>query len=207
MPAVSFPFPAELYKDAIILLACCAAAFVVNLVASVFGVPMYAYNRLDISRSVDIGRYFFRLMGIVTFFTAFGPALRYVGYVDLAISLVLCMAQVIIAKRLAPGLKLELHYYDWRKTRQLMGMGGWLLINNVGVLLFLRMDVWVCNRFVSPESAGEYAAVLQWSTLLRCGGAIISTVIAPMIMIYSARLEIEHLIPSAKCPFEYFPLL
>ena len=192
-----FTIPHELYKDAIILLACSAAAFLVNLLASVFGVPMYAYNRLDISRSIDIGRYVVRLAGIVTLFIAFGPALRYVGYVDLGISLVLLVVQVVIGKRLAPILKLALHYYDWRKIRELMGMGGWLLLNNIGALLFLRIDVWLCNRFVSAEAAGDYAAVLQWTILIRHGGAIISTVIAPMIVIYYARSEIERVIRLA----------
>lgn len=190
--------PAELYKDATILLACSAAAFVTNLVASVFGVPMYAKNRLDISRSIDIGRYLFRVMGIVTLFVAYGPALRYVGYVDLTISLILCVTQVVIAKHLAPGLKLGLRHYDWRKINQLMGMGVWLLVNNVGTLLFHRMDVWVCNRFVGTEAAGEYAAVLQWPTLIRSGGAIIAAVVAPMIMIYYARSEIESLLRLSK---------
>jgi len=193
-----FTIPAELYQDAIILLACSAAAFLVNLLASIFGVPMYANNRLDISRSIDIGRYVLRLAGIVTLFIAFGPALRYVGYVDLTISLILLGVQVVVGKRLAPALKLALHYFDWRKIRELTGMGGWLLLNNIGALLFLRIDVWVCNRFVSAEAAGDYAAVLQWAILIRHGGAIISAVIAPMIVIYYARSEIERVIRLAK---------
>ena len=190
--------PAELYKDAIILLTCSAGTFVVNLVASVFGVPMYANNRLDISRSIDISRYLLLVIGIATFFVAFGPALRYVGYVYLAISLLLCGVQVVVAKRLSPGLRLGLRHYDRGKIRPLMGMGGWLIVNQVGALLFLQMDVWVCNRFVGPEAAGEYAAVLQWPTLIRHGGAIISSVVAPMIMIYYARSEIEHLLRLGK---------
>lgn len=190
--------PDELYKDAIMLLICSAAAFIVNLVASVFGVPMYAKNRLDISRSIDIGRYLFRVTGIVMLFVTFGPTMRYVGYVDLTISLILFVAQVAIAKRIAPSLRLGLYYFDWCKVKQLMGMSGWLLVNNVGTLLFLRIDVWVCNRFVGPEAAGEYAAVLQWPTLIRHGGVVIAAVVAPMIMIYFARSEIEHLIRLSK---------
>jgi len=190
--------PAVLYHDAVILLACSALAFIINLVASIFGAPMYAHNRLDISRSIDIGRYLFRVMGIVTFFLVFGPALRYVGYVDLTINLILLVVQVVVGKHLAPALRLGLHYYEWRKVRQLTGMGGWITINNLGALLFLQMDVWVCNRFVSPEAAGQYAAVVQLSTLIRHGGTIIAAVCAPMAMIYYARSEIAQLINLSK---------
>lgn len=190
--------PTELYKDAVVLLACSATVFLVNLVSGIFGVPIYANNRLDISRSIDIGRYLFRLAGIVIFFLTFGPALRYVGYVELTMSLVIFVAQVVIARRLAPTLRLGWHHYDWRKIKQLVGMGGWLLVNSIGTLLFLRIDVWVCNRFVGAESAGEYAAVLQWATLIRHGGIILSTLIAPMVMIYYARSQNGQLLRLCK---------
>jgi len=88
-----------------------------------------------------------------------------------------------------------------------MGMGGWLLINQLGFLLFLRIDIWVCNRFVSPEAAGDYAAVLQWSNLIRQAGGLLSGVIGPMIMIYYARAEIENMIRLSKMAIHIFCLL
>jgi len=168
---------------------------------------VYANNRLDISRSIDIGRHLFRLLGIVGIFIVLNPALRFVGYVDLTISILLFVVQVRISKHLAPGLKLRFNHFDWHKIRQLIGMGGWLLINNLGSLLFLRIDVWVCNRFVSPEAAGEYAAVLQWTTLIRHGGVIISAVVAPMIMIYYARSEIENVLRLSKVSVRVLSLM
>ncbi len=199
--------PEELFRDAITLLVCSAAAFVVNLVSSVFGVPAYAFNRLDISRSIDIARQLIRLLGVVSLFTLLGPTLRYVGYVDLAIAVILCPVQLVIAGRLAPRLRLRLRHYDWGKIRSLTTMGGWLLVNNVGTLLFLRMDVWVCNRFIGPETAGEYAAVLQWPTLIRHGGAIIAAVTAPMIVIYYAKSEMEQLIRLSRISVRLLSLL
>lgn len=199
-----FSIPEELYRDAIVLLVCSAASFLINLACSVFAAPIYANNRIDISRSIDISRMIARLAGIVILFVSLGPALRYIGYVDLTLSIVLCGIQVRIGKRLAPILKLAIHYYDWHKVRELMGMGWWLLVNQVGVLLFLRTDIWVCNRFVSAESAGDYAAVLQWSALIREAGGLIGVVIAPMIVIYYARSEMENLIRLSKLSVRVF---
>jgi O-antigen/teichoic acid export membrane protein len=188
-----FSIPEELYRDAITLLVCSAMSFLINLICSVFTVPMYANNRLDISRGIDLVRPILRLAGVVTLFISFGPALRYVGYVDLSLTILLCATYVVIARRLAPILKLAFHHFDWSKIRELTGMGGWLLVNNLGALLFLRTDVWVCNRFVGAEAGGDYAAILQWSNLLRLGGTIISGIIAPMITIYYARSEMAYL--------------
>ena len=199
-----FSIPHDLYYDAILLLTCSSASFLINLACSVFAVPIYANNRLDISRSLDIGRMVSRLAGIVFLFVAFGPALRYIGYVDLTLSLVLGAVQVAIGRRLAPVLQLAVHHFDWRKVRELMGMGWWLFVNQVGVLLFLRTDVWVCNRFVGAEAAGDYAAVLQWSALIREAGGLIGVVIAPMIVIYYARSEMENLIRLSKLSVRLF---
>ncbi len=179
--------PPALYRDALLLLACSAAAFTVDLVGSVFGVPLYARNRLDLARGVDIGRQVLRAAGIAVLFLAASPALRYVGYVDLCLSLLGCATQAWLARRLAPTLRLGVRHYDRRKIRPLLGMGGWLLINNIGSFLFLRMDVWVCSRFLGAEAAGEYAAIQQWTLLIRHGGMIISTLVAPMLLIYYAR--------------------
>jgi membrane protein EpsK len=52
----------------------------------------------------------------------------------------------------------------------------------------------VCNRFVGAEAAGDYAAVLQWSALIREAGGLIATVVAPMIVIYYARSQIGQMV-------------
>ncbi|OHB62429.1 MAG: hypothetical protein A2Y76_06810 [Planctomycetes bacterium RBG_13_60_9] len=189
-----FTIPQELFRDTILLLSCSAMGFLINLVCSVFSVPIYANNRLDISRGIDIGRQVFRVIGIVALFLRFGPALRYVGYVDLAISVATGLVTLVIGMRLGRVLKLSLRSYDWRKVRQLTAMGGWLFVNHVGALLFVRVDIWICNRFVGAEQAGDYAAVLQWSNLIRATGTVMAGVIAPMIIIYYARSEMDRLI-------------
>ena len=189
-----FTIPPELYHDAIILLVCSALSFVINLVCSVFGVPIYANNRLDMTRSVEIGSEILRLVGIVTLFVVLGPALRRVGYVDLTVTVLRSATYAVIGKRLAPMLKINLRAYDWHKVRQLTSMGWWLLINQIAFLLFLRIDIWVCNRFIGAEQAGDYAAVLQWSNLIRQAGALLSGVTGPMVMIYYARAQMESLV-------------
>jgi membrane protein EpsK len=189
-----FNIPNELYVDALILLTCSAGAFLMNLVSSVFAVPIYANNRLDISRAMNVLRQIARLVGIVGLFLIFRPGLRYVGYVDLALGLAECVATVAIGKRLAPSLRVDRHAFDWRKVRQLTTMGGWLVINYLGFLLFLRMDIWVCNRFIGAEAAGDYAALLTWSNLIRHGGRLFAGLISPMVLIYYARSEEDRLI-------------
>lgn len=186
--------PDGLMFDAQVLLGCSAAAFLLNLVSSIYAAPAYAFNRLDVSRSLDIVRVVFRLVGIIALFVLLGPSLRMVGYVDLATAVICLIGQVASARSIAPYLKIRPGYFDLSKVGQVTGLGGWLLVNQLGSLLFLQMDVWICNRFISPEAAGQYAALLLWPSLLRQGGATIATVVAPMIMIYFARGELSQLV-------------
>lgn len=204
---VIFTIPEPLYRDAVILLMCSAASFLLSLMCGVFGVPIYANNRLDIARTLDVSRQIVRLCGILAFFAIFGPALRYVGYVSLATTILVMIPTVVVGKRLAPELRLSVRAYDWRKLREVTSMGGWLLVNYLGFLLFLRIDVWVCNRFISAEAAGDYAAVLQWSNLIRQAGMLLSGLIGPMIMIYYARSEINRLIRLAQVSVRVMCLL
>jgi len=189
-----FTIPPELYRDAIILLICGAVSFLIGLLCSVFGVPIYANNRLDISRTLDITKRVGRLTIILILFAIYGPALRFVGYADLTVVVLGAIIRAIIGKRFAPELKLNPLNYDWSKLREIVGMGGWLLVNYLGFLLLLRVDIWVCNRFISAEAAGDYAAVLQWSNLIRQAGIVLSGVLGPMIVIYYARSEVKQLV-------------
>lgn len=186
--------PEGLMLDAQALLGCSAAAFLLNLVSSIYAAPAYAFNRLDVSRSLDIVRVVFRLVGIVALFGLLGPSLRLVGYVDLITAVVCLVGQIVTARRIAPYLRVHLRDFDLSKVGQVTGLGGWLLVNQLGSLLFLQMDVWICNRFISPEAAGQYAALLLWPSLLRQGGSTIATVVAPIIMIYFARGEMNQLV-------------
>jgi len=199
--------PSGLHEDAVALIFCSAIAFIVNLVSSVYSVTLYATNRLDIVRMLDIARYLLRIFGIVSFFLVLSPKLKYVGYVDLIASTIVFVLQYFIAKKSAPYLKVKIKYCDYKKVVDLLGMGGWLLVNNIGALLFLRTDIWICNRFVGVEASGHYAAIMQWPALVRSGGIVISGLIAPMITIYYANSEFTNLLRLGKISVRVFSIL
>lgn len=186
--------PEVLYKDAILLLICNATAFLFNLATSVYSVPLYANNRLDLTRAIEITAQLMRLVGIFSCFILFQPRLRYIGYVDLIVKVMAAIVTVVIGKLEFPALKINIRYFDWCKIRQLTLMGGWIAINYIGFLLLLRIDIWVCNRFIGAEAAGKYAALLPWSNFLRQGALLLAGIINPMIMIYYSRSEINNII-------------
>lgn len=45
-------------------------------------------------------------------------------------------------------------------------MGGWTVVNQVGLLLFLNADLMVVNTFFGTEMAGRYGTVILFPTLI-----------------------------------------
>ena len=66
------------------------------------------------------------------------------------------------------------------------------------MVLFLSIDLLVVNRLLGPEFGGRYAAVLQWSTLLRTAGGVIGGLFGPTILYYYARGDIAGLVRYSR---------
>ncbi|MBN1403937.1 MAG: lipopolysaccharide biosynthesis protein [Opitutales bacterium] len=181
-----FTIPAPLLEDCIILFSCSALAFVFTLPTGVFAVSSFAKNRVDVSEAISLGRVLLRPTLVVSLFYIAGPHLRYVGYVDLLIAFLLLVANIVSWRVLTPELRLHPSVAKLAKFKPILGMSLWILINYLGTLLYLRTDIWIANRFISPDAAGQFSALTQWNLLLRASGETLALLTAPMVMIYCA---------------------
>ncbi|MFA7535182.1 MAG: oligosaccharide flippase family protein [Desulfuromonadales bacterium] len=186
--------PAGLYRDCLWLFGFTFAGFLFSLIGSVFSISMYSHNRVDLMRLNDIARMVGRIATIITLFLFFGPALIHVGIGNFVGGLVGLAMNAHVWKKLTPELKISLRTADLGQLRPMAVMAGWILVNQLGYLLFLRIDTYVINRFIGPEACGEYAAVQQWNQLARTTAGVLSGAIAPLGMIYYARGEIGKLV-------------
>lgn len=184
-----FSIPEDLLSDANILLSCSAVSYLVTLIGGVFQVSTFSRNRIDIDEGINLTRVIVRIILIVAAFSALGPALRYIGYIDLVLTVFIFCARVYYWRKLTPELHLSLSDIDFKRLRPILGMSAWILINNLGALLYLRTDIWIANRFISAEAAGQYAALLQWDTLIRSTAGTLGFLTAPMVLIYYSRNE------------------
>jgi membrane protein EpsK len=185
--------PPALKTDALLLLGCSSASFLVSLLGAAFGVSSFSKNRLDISSATNIGKLLSRLLLIILCFTVWGPKLRYIGYVDLGINLFMLGVVVRIWRMLTPELHINFRAVDIKLLGPIFKMSFWTLINQLGALLYLRTDIWIINRFISPVAAGQYAAILVVANFVRQVGSQFSNQLAPTIMSYWARQELAAL--------------
>ena len=190
--------PDGFLSDAAWLFGLTFSGFLLSLLRSVFAISMYSRNRLDLLRMNDVVRVVTRVIIIVALFSIDKPALKHVGIANLAASIVVFLLAVFYCHKLTPDLKINLKQFNRKRVRDLSGMGGWLLVNQVGYLLFVRVDLFLINRFIGPGPAGEYAAIMQWSMLIHTMAGVLSGLIGPMVMIYYARGEIDKMVATVR---------
>lgn len=198
--------PEEIIEDGYYLFAFTFAGYLVSLLSTNFSTSMYAYNRLDLTRSVDVIRVLARLLFIIVLFVIDKPTLKYVGIANFIAAIVSCAFAFVYWKILTPKLKFSVKSFNWQVLRKIGNIGGWLIVNQLGYLLFLKIDLLVINRFIGPEVGGEYAAVQQWNSLIRTVGTVLSGVIGPMILISFAKNKIQDVIRFGKLGVKFLAL-
>lgn len=181
-----FSIPQEVFDDALILLICSSISFCLNFVCSVFNVSTFAKNRIDLSSHIRAVALLLRIVLVVSLFSLLGPTLRYVGYAELIVALFQFSGGVYFWQKLTPELSLSLRSIDIKRLKPILQMSGWVLVSQLGFLLNVRSDVWIANRFISPEAGGMYAAVLQCSYFIRQVCNVAFALTGPMFITYYA---------------------
>lgn len=167
--------------------------FLVTTIFATLDVSTYAFNRLDYRNLVQLSNLLVRTACIVLFFTLFSSSL---GSVALAMFMGAIAAAAVswhFWRKLTPSLRFRLSLFDRSRLADLMGMGGWMVVNHIGYLLFLQIDLIVVNRLFGPVAGGEYASVLQWNTLIRSMAGVLAGVLGPMLMIRYAQNRFDEL--------------
>lgn len=195
---VIFNVPAGQETSAIILVLCACFAFFIRSLNGTFTVQLFAYNRLDFMNLVNIIDILVQAGLIILLFMIKGPSLVFVGFAYLGAAIVASIVAIILAKQVCPHLYLSLGSFDRTRVKDLWEMGGWVFVNQIGTLLFLQIDLIVVNLFFGATSAGEYAIVLKWGTVLRSIAAVFAGVLIPVVLTFYARDHIESMIRVTK---------
>lgn len=193
-----FNVPAGQETGAILLFIGVSAGFLIRSWSGNFTVQLFAYNRLDLQNLVNIANIIVQTGLIVLLFTFLGPDLALVGGAHLIGAIVASGVSIVLARRVCPHLRISIRSFDRMRVKDLCRMGWWVVINQIGSLLFLQIDLIVVILLFGATSAGEYAIALQWVILLRAVAGVLSGVLTPTILSCYARNQTETLIRVTK---------
>ncbi|MBF0522036.1 MAG: polysaccharide biosynthesis protein [Candidatus Omnitrophica bacterium] len=174
------------------------SSFLFSIFSSVFGSPLFALNRLDLQNMIDISGLGLRTALIVLLFLFFRVSLPAVGIAYLLSALGVLSLSIYLWRKKAPQLRIARSYYDKTKLRDIWSMSGWIVLDQIGSLLLLQVDLIVCNLLFGGLITGQYAAILQLNFLLRSVAGVFSGVFSPMVLISHAREDKDSIISISR---------
>lgn len=193
-----FEIPPSQKFDAFLLFLGVMIAFLISTLGGVFGVSLFAYNRLDLQSNLDISNLVIKVGVIVLLFSKYDPKLSHIGLATLIASIVCFIMTVHFSKKVNPNFKVNLSDFRFSEMMEITKTGKWLIVNQVGSILFLQMDLIVVNKLFGSIAGGEYAAVMTWSKLLRTIGSLLAGVLIPIIFTYYAKKQFDKVIDISK---------
>lgn len=170
------------------------AAFLLNEMKSPFEVSSFCCNRFDLRNLVAAAETLARVGMVIALFLFLAPRPKYLGIAIFCGTVVSALGSIWLWRRLTPQLHIRPGLFDWRALRSLTRTGSWVVVNQVGVLLYLSIELVLANRLFGAEAGGRYAAVLQLPLFIRSLAVAIGTVFMPTTLYLYARKDIEGLV-------------
>jgi len=193
-----FKIPTSQENAARILFLGVIGSFLLRAWGSNFGVSLFAYNRLDLQNLVNAVNIIVQTGLIVILFKLCSPNLVYIGLAYLIGAAAALILSIFFSRKINPHLKVNVKNFRRSKVDEIMSMGGWVIINEIGALLFLQIDLIVVNKLFGTAAGGEYSVVLTWSMMLRTVAGMLVGVLTPVIITYYAKERIDELISVSK---------
>jgi O-antigen/teichoic acid export membrane protein len=152
------------------------AAFFLTTLRSNFSVATFAKNRFDLRNIVTLAARIGQILVIILLFQFYPPSLLHVSLGALAAGLLAYIGDFALWKKLLPVLKVNLKAFKKDRFKALMHTSIWMVIYQVGFMLFLNTDMVVANQTQSLKVAGMFGALViipkNLLILSRAGGGI-----------------------------------
>lgn len=168
-------------------------SFFVTTIESSFSVSTWAKNRFDLRNAIIISKNIVRLIVIIIMFKVVNPIIWIIGFAIFFSSIFGIFGDILIWNKLTPELRISTNNFDKKRIRILFSMGIWMLINQIGTLLFLNIDMVVANIGLGAKIAGEYGSIIIFSSVLRGLASTISGVLTPIVLAKYALNEINRI--------------
>ncbi|MCB0163497.1 MAG: hypothetical protein KDI79_04670 [Anaerolineae bacterium] len=188
---VFFQVPVGLENQARILFGCLAMHSLLTVLGSNFGVSSVILHRFDLRNLIKILAFVVRIGLVVALFTTLSAQLWHVGVGFVLAAIVAFCGDWLVWRRLTPQLHIMPSAIDRSRLGQLLDLSGWSIVNRVGLLLFLSIDLIIVNLFFGAEVTGLFGTLLLFPELVRTLIFTISSVLSPAIVARYAVQDFE----------------
>ncbi|MFN8486159.1 MAG: oligosaccharide flippase family protein [Caldilineaceae bacterium] len=156
--------------------------FCLSVLGSNFEVSTMAAHRFDLYNLLRGLVMATRIGAVVIAFLLLGPAIWQVGLGVVLGALVEVGGGWFFWRRLTPQLHVRFANFDRTRLRSLLGFSAWSIVNRIGVLLFLSLDLVIVNLYLGANATGEYGTLILFPDLMRSLADTVTSVLNPAIM-------------------------
>nr|WGD93530.1 oligosaccharide flippase family protein [Bacillus subtilis] len=95
-------------------------------------------------------------------FACFAPKIWQIQLAALAGAVMASVLSFYFFKKLIPWFSFRMKDLSFRTSKELFQAGAWSSVNQIGVLLFLQIDLLTANLMLGASASGKYAAIIQF---------------------------------------------
>lgn len=171
------------------------------ILGSSFAVSTMALHRFDLRNIVRGLAVVLRSGLVVLLFSILPPQIWHIAAGYVVAATIIIFGDWLLWRKLTPQLHVKPNFFNLSRLKALMGLGGWAVVNQLGALLFLNIDLMVVNYFFGIDLTGRYGTILIFATLIHTLASAVGSVLSPAIGGYYARgdfVGLRHLASQAS---------
>lgn len=180
--------PTEIYYDVKILFMFLLFNFCLTLIMSAYGSIYIITNTLYISSELQLKGNMIKLIVVIFLYYFFPPYISYYALAILISSVFIKYNDLKNKSILVPSLICNVQLAKWYCLCKLAGSGFWNMINRLGAVLSVNLDVLFVTVFLGTESTGIYGLVKIIPTFFySITGTMVSVFFPNLIELYAKK--------------------
>lgn len=184
--------PPEAERSVAFLWICSAVVSAMGVLTGAVDIGTYCRNRFDIKALIQVARTIIMVLLVLLLFGLYGPRLEWVG-VGTVVSSAIGLGLALLSQRLLlPEVSIRPSMFSWRHFKEMLGTNAWILVDQLGTILLLNVDLFLANRFFGPDVSGQYSLAIQWIGMLKAVMTAM-TVFTPEYVVLVARGDLDDL--------------
>jgi len=188
-----FNVPVGWEKDTGLMFILIAIATFSNSTLSPYLVGIVANYRYDVIYLSNACAKILQVVCLVTLFNIVSKSLTAFGISSLIMAFFVFAVSFSISKRLSPDIHFRWNYFRISALMEMLKMGVWVIVNELGGLLFFSVNLILLNLYMGTENTSRYSMILQWVMMLDLIVRGISNVLSPISYNYVAHNQLDEL--------------
>lgn len=188
--------PRHIFWDVKILFGALFLNCILSTVGSVFGIATFATNKLYLSSLRSIESSLIRAVVLIILFLFFAPHVWYLGATSLLTGIYCLFFNIHYTHILTPELQIRKKYFDYRAVKELLSSGVWSLVNRLGTMLLVDLDLLITNLFIDVTSMGVLSLAKTIPSMIQSIIGTMANVFSPNFTILYAEGKKDELIKS-----------